>query len=424
MPRKKIKDRAFQEPIHEDAPGFNSNQGHKNLITELNEEVLPSYATDIIGPAEAESALYQFRVNTLGQLEYFTSGEWKAVQGAGGFMNTEYSPKKKAVFTVDAPFSMDCFVTVDIETKYSWGGRDFSGYQYGIRKPTITNLIKPGSTLGTAVYRVMFEAHLQGGLNTLEVHYDNFGSGFNDTASWGLLEEYDLIQGPMNEYDAYVLVKPRIKLDYLPIIKNWAEAEAFGDTIYSGPNNTNGQQSSFTFPQQIWNPNSASWKNVFINQTNMSLVGDQGFTWSYQPSSINLRCTDYGSWGFMNYWQFIRGKSTNDGTFYSIKMGHSSYYSDSECGFFIFGIMNNGWLVLAEYKHVDVSAVGTSSNPLSYFSNKTTSVNFPVHPASASFPSNRKQWTDVVNNYGGVPSTLMFIPRIQGTLQIVDEALS
>lgn len=83
MARREIKPRAFREPIHPDAPGFDPAQ-HKDLITELNTEILPSWVTDVVGGPTSTPDTHQLRLNVSGVLEYWNGSAWKLVGGGGG----------------------------------------------------------------------------------------------------------------------------------------------------------------------------------------------------------------------------------------------------------------------------------------------------------------------------------------------------
>lgn len=82
MTRKLIKPRAFREPIHPDAPGFNPAL-HKDLVTEIN-EALPTWVTDIVGGPDAAPDTHQLRLSVSGVLEYWTGEAWRQAGGGGG----------------------------------------------------------------------------------------------------------------------------------------------------------------------------------------------------------------------------------------------------------------------------------------------------------------------------------------------------
>lgn len=203
MPRKLIKERAFQEPIHPDAPGFNENQGHKDLITELNQEILPSWATDLIGPADATPDQNQFRVNVEGQLEYYFDGSWRLLRLGSG--SGSYQPRYKADVVIESFEAKNVVASVQFRTKLSEHFYDIRAYQDDL--PRVTKVRVGDTTADGTLYTVEFEAAVQPGQTYLELRYGDPNAGYQGAIAQRLIavkDHYDASGTPVSGKVAFL----------------------------------------------------------------------------------------------------------------------------------------------------------------------------------------------------------------------------
>lgn len=419
MPRKSIKERAFQEPVHEDAPGFNPNQGHKNLIQELNQEVLPSWVTDLIGDQFAQSKDYQFRLNASGQLEYFGGGEWHAVQGAGlgGGGSEDYAPTLSATAQVNAPFSSDCFAYVDLETDKSYGGRDIRVYQYGIRRASYVYSSGPGNTSGTVKYRVVFECTLEPGVNDIEVRYGDKLATWSHAPQWALLDNYDMPHMAFEPTDGYAILVPRSTPEYLPRITNWTEAAAFGTSTIA--QNTDPASAGWNFPQQFWNANREAWIQPRITGYFLDIQGNATASWDAHPkNAVNLRRSSYATTAAWIRNPYIRLLSLPQGNLYGIRTSMANYMNnDTYDSFDVIGLFNNGWWLHAIYKHLDINWSGNSRDIPTSYGQKSGIFHFRTSNLT------RPTWTNVVTNHNGYPDVAFYVPLLKANLGTFDTPL-
>lgn len=421
MPRKQIKDRAFQEPIHQDAPGFNVNQGHKNLIEELNTEVLPSWVTDLIGPPSASPSQFQFRTSSSGNLEYYADGQWNVVQaGMGGGGTVNYTPTRKATFTVNSPYSTDCFVWVEIETGLSYGGKDFRAYQFGVQRPCFAYVVGPGSTAGKTKYRVVMEATLLAGVNNLEVRYSDPYVGYGSTIDWTLTEDIDILSGPWDMSDGFVWARPRVKPDYLPNVSSWAESESQFPTVMAGYMDHYNTSTEYVWPVQLYNPNKAAWVSPRSGfGAGLSINGDTVNNLSeWQKGAFSLRRHSYNSIVVASVTCSIRVRSTPQGNLYGIRSGYRNWgQNDTYDSFDVVGLLNNGWVVWGVYKHKNMNWNGDSRD----FSSKYGLNNGAFVDMNTGYT--RATWAQVLA-LGGIPETRLLIPLLQATISTTDEVLT
>lgn len=111
-----VKPRAYGEPISMDAPGFNPTV-HKDLVIEVNDALTAFAEKRLVGPADADSNQYDYRMNQSSVIEYYdrTLHAWRPL----AVFTDDYRPawKQEAQYVNNTlgnrDFSLETKITTD-----------------------------------------------------------------------------------------------------------------------------------------------------------------------------------------------------------------------------------------------------------------------------------------------------------------------
>lgn len=368
MSRQLIQPRSYQEPIHESAPGFDSNSGHKNLITELNTEVLPSWITDIVGGPAASSDDYQLRVNASGVLQRYdlTTTAWvDVITEGGGGGGSSYNPSHYATVTVTAAYVSDAIAYFELTTQHAYG-RDIRVYQDNLLRRANVSVKNRDLVNGTVTYGIAVEGTWGSSLSaTFVVKYGDPLATWEYPPDWTLSDDYDYVIPPTaGNSNAWVIVKFKETPLWWP--KPTSEADLpnhftnIANVAVSTPSRFTVPGSSFYNPNlqivepvKVW-PAGWTWNDLTTPNTS-----SYGVT-NALPGFNTIRDTTGSTaadWLF--YGQYFWELSTAYGTVYAAVVRNessSTAYGSSLNGrtyIDFFATLNNGWLLYSPVKSTD-----------------------------------------------------------------------
>lgn len=425
MPRQLIKPRGFQEPIHEDAPGFDDTLGHKNLITELNEEVLPSWITDVVGPVDADPSEYQIRRNAQGLYEVYDHGSssWTVLAGAGGGGDggDAYEPAYSATVEVESPIQADAFVRFDLETDKAWGP-DFRMYQYGLRRRADVWRVAFDPVTGKTTYRVLVEANLALGPNQLEIRYGDPQARFAAAPQWSLADDFDFMVRP-SEGDAWAVLAYRNFPEWFPRPTDWDDFYSLFAPHYSGSYYYPGMYSYLDYGDvQLFDAVNQEWKSARWNTGGLGFYNSPNFygvdSTSHPNGTLAFALSNSTITG-SNYYPvtlYVGRHDTPNGAFFGHKVAQSNsstYHTNEYSGVAVVGALNNGWLV--HYMAHNTGSVRSTSYPRTRYSawigskgHRTLLYHTPDHELA--------DWSSALTAYA-------LVPIVPGTVALLDTPL-